>query len=56
MAENLDPQAQALFTLDGEAFPFTSFHVEVHPRLANILSLEGHFFISDFLKKNHAKE
>jgi len=41
---------------DGEAFPFESFHVEVHPGLANILSLDGHFFISEFLRKHHGLE
>jgi sphingosine kinase len=42
--------------VDGEAFPFESFHVEVHPKLATILSLDGHFFLSDFLKKHDVKE
>lgn len=41
--------------IDGEAFPFESFHVEVHTRVANLLSLNGDFFTSDFLKKPTGK-
>ena len=37
---------------DGEAFPFETFHVEVHPGLASLLSLDGHFFLSEFLQKH----
>ncbi|OWZ44563.1 D-erythro-sphingosine kinase [Cryptococcus neoformans c8] len=55
IAENLDIENQPLFTIDGEAFPFESFHVEVHTRAANLLSLNGDFFTSDFLKKPTGK-
>ncbi|KIR80783.1 D-erythro-sphingosine kinase [Cryptococcus gattii EJB2] len=55
IAENLDIENQPLFTIDGEAFPFESFHVEVHTRVANLLSLNGDFFTSDFLKKPTGK-
>ncbi|KAI9632026.1 putative D-erythro-sphingosine kinase [Dioszegia hungarica] len=56
VAENLDPRAQPHFTIDGEAFEFSSYHVEVLPRAARVLSLDGRFFVSDFLKKHDQKE
>ncbi|ODO05276.1 D-erythro-sphingosine kinase [Cryptococcus wingfieldii CBS 7118] len=55
IAENLDKVNQPIFTIDGESYEFDAFHVEVHPRVANLLSLEGDFSTSDFLKKNYEK-
>ncbi|KAK4689535.1 sphingosine kinase, partial [Tremellales sp. Uapishka_1] len=54
-AENLDREGQSLMTVDGEPFEFSTFHVEVHPGMATVLSLDGHFFLSDFLKKHDLK-
>nr|ODN99905.1 D-erythro-sphingosine kinase [Cryptococcus depauperatus CBS 7855] len=51
VGENLDKVGQPIFTIDGEAYPFDSFHVEVHPRVANLLSLTGDFYTSEFLEK-----
>lgn len=45
-----------LMYVDGEAFEFSSYHVEVLPRAARVLSLDGRFFVSDFLKKHDQKE
>ncbi|ORY28466.1 ATP-NAD kinase-like domain-containing protein [Naematelia encephala] len=56
IAENLDKKGQPLVAIDGEPFPFDSFHVEVHSGLATVLSLDGHFFISDFLRKQNIHE
>jgi len=54
--ENLDKANQPMFTIDGEAFPWDSFHVEVLPRAATFLSLDGRFYHSRFVtsdKKPH---
>lgn len=48
-------QAVQLIYVDGESFDFTSFHVEVLPRAARVLSLEGRFHVSEFLKKHDTK-
>ncbi|WWD18462.1 hypothetical protein CI109_102914 [Kwoniella shandongensis] len=55
IAENLDKANQPIFTIDGEAFPWDSFHVDVHPRIANLLSLDGEFFASKFVQKHEQK-
>ncbi|WRT67773.1 uncharacterized protein IL334_004746 [Kwoniella shivajii] len=55
IVENLDKTNQQIFTIDGESFPWDTFHVEVHPRIANLLSLDGDFFVPDFLKKHDEK-
>lgn len=52
-AENLDKVAQPKFTIDGEGFDFDSFHVQVLPKAACMLSLDGRFFHSDFVGKHH---
>lgn len=52
MPANLDTADQ----VDGEAFDFTSFHVEVVPQVAHIVSMDGKFFVSDFIKKHDIKE
>ena len=41
---------------DGEGFPCESFHVEVHPAMAHVVSMEGKFFVSDFIKKHDIRE
>ncbi|WVR06330.1 hypothetical protein IAU60_003361 [Kwoniella sp. DSM 27419] len=53
--ENLDKANQPIFTMDGESFEWDSFHVEVHPRIANLLSLDGDFYVSEFLQKHDTK-
>ncbi|WWD04871.1 hypothetical protein V865_002942 [Kwoniella europaea PYCC6329] len=55
IVENLDKAKQSIFTIDGESFPWDTFHVEVHPRIANLLSLNGDFYVSDFLRKHDEK-
>lgn len=50
-AENLDKVNQPMFTVDGEAYPFDEFHVEVLPRAARFLALDGRFQHSEFLSK-----
>ena len=52
IGENLDRAHQPVFTIDGEAFPYDTFHMEVHRQMANILTLDGHIYISDFLKRH----
>jgi sphingosine kinase len=37
---------------DGEAFPYDQFHVQVHSKIANVLSLDGHYVISEFLQRH----
>ncbi|WVQ82967.1 hypothetical protein IAT38_005103 [Cryptococcus sp. DSM 104549] len=56
IVENLDKANQPIFTIDGESFPFDSFHVDVHPRAANLLSLDGDFYTSEFLQKHDVKK
>ncbi|ORX40105.1 ATP-NAD kinase-like domain-containing protein [Kockovaella imperatae] len=51
--ENLDRKNQPIFTLDGEAYPYDTFHAQIHPHLGKILSLDNHFYITDFLKRHH---
>jgi sphingosine kinase len=34
-------------SIDGEAMPFEDFQVEVHDKLATVLSLYGHY-VADF--------
>lgn len=41
---------------DGEGFPCESFHVEVHPGMAHVMSMDGKFFVSDFIKKHDTNE
>ncbi|EIW73704.1 hypothetical protein TREMEDRAFT_67509 [Tremella mesenterica DSM 1558] len=53
IAENSDKPKQPSFTIDGEAFPFDTFQVELHPRLATTMSLDGNWYIPEFLKKNN---
>lgn len=50
-AENLDKANQPMFTIDGEAFPFDQFHVEILPRAARFMALDGRFFHSEFVSK-----
>ena len=47
---------QADTYVDGEGFPCESFHVEVHPGMAHVMSMEGKFFVSDFIKKHDNNE
>lgn len=47
--ENLDKKNQPSFTLDGEAYDWDTFHVEVLPRGATLMSLDGRFFHSPFV-------
>lgn len=42
--------------VDGEGFPCESFHVEVHPGMAHVMSMDGKFFVSDFIKKHDTNE
>jgi sphingosine kinase len=56
IAENLDKAAQPMFTIDGEAFPWDSFHVEVLPRAASFLSLDGRFFHSRFVSTSGGEQ
>lgn len=49
VVENLDKANQPAFTIDGEAFPWDSFHVEALPRAATMLSLDGRFYHSSFV-------
>jgi hypothetical protein len=42
-------------TPDGEAFPYDSYHVELHTGLATVLSLDGHFYIPEFMKRHDNK-
>jgi sphingosine kinase len=37
------PDAKGWVSVDGEAYPFEPFHVEVHKGLATVLSLENGF-------------
>lgn len=54
--ENLDKERQPAFALDGEGQPWDRIQVEVVPHAANVLSLDGHFFVSDFLRNAEARE
>ncbi|WVF69189.1 hypothetical protein IAT40_003964 [Kwoniella sp. CBS 6097] len=56
IVENLDKAKNPVATIDGEAFEWDSLHVEVLPRTANFLSMEGHYIVSDFLKKHDTKK
>ena len=71
IVDNMDPERQKQFTIgvfsssrmsleadgeDGEAFPCTSFHVEVVPRVAHVMSMDGKFYVSDFIKKHDTNE
>lgn len=47
---NLDKKAQPQFTIDGEAFAWDEFHVEVLPRAGTVASLDGRLYSSDFFK------
>ncbi|CAK9780726.1 unnamed protein product [Cutaneotrichosporon oleaginosum] len=49
--ENLDKEKQPLFTVDGEAFEWDSFHVEVLPRAATLLALDGHYYQGEFVEQ-----
>ncbi|KAK8858569.1 hypothetical protein IAR55_002798 [Kwoniella newhampshirensis] len=55
VAENLDKANQPIFTIDGESFPWDSFHIELHRRIANLLSLDGDFYASNFVQKHEKK-
>lgn len=48
--KNLDKKHQPQFTIDGEAFDWDEFHVEVLPRAGTVASLDGRLYISDFFK------
>jgi sphingosine kinase len=37
------PGAKVCLSVDGEAYPFGAFQVEVHPGVARILSPEGRY-------------
>lgn len=47
---NLDKKHQPQFTIDGEAFAWDEFHVEVLPRAGTVASLDGRLYISEFFK------
>ncbi|WWC70765.1 uncharacterized protein I206_104716 [Kwoniella pini CBS 10737] len=55
IVQNLDKAGQPIFTIDGESFQWDEFHVQVHPRIANLQSLNGGFYVSDFLQKHDDK-
>ena len=40
---------------DGEAIPYEEFHVELMPALGRVLSLDGHFFVNEFLQRTETK-
>lgn len=48
-AENLETNKECSVTLDGEGYRFESFHVEVLPRAATLCSLDGRFYLSEFV-------
>lgn len=48
--KNLDKKHQPQFTIDGEAFDWDEFHVEVLPRAGTVASLDGRLYVSDFFK------
>lgn len=50
--ENLDKKAQPSFTVDGEAYDWDTFHVEVLPRAATLMSLDGRYYHSEFVLKD----
>ncbi|OCF42065.1 D-erythro-sphingosine kinase [Kwoniella heveanensis CBS 569] len=56
IVENLAKANNPVASIDGEAFEWDSLHVEVLPRTANLLSMEGHYVVSDFLKKHDTKK
>ncbi|WVQ96696.1 hypothetical protein IAU59_003802 [Kwoniella sp. CBS 9459] len=56
VVENLDKANNPVATIDGEAFEWDSLHIEVLPRMANFLSMDGHYVISDFLKKHDTRK
>ena len=37
---------------DGEGFDFDEFHIEMMPAAARIMTLDGRYYISDFLKQH----
>lgn len=47
--ENLDKERQPKLTIDGEGYEWDTFHVEVLPRAATLLALDGHFYQGEFL-------
>ncbi|BEI82958.1 hypothetical protein CcaverHIS002_0308260 [Cutaneotrichosporon cavernicola] len=47
--ENLDKKGQPKLTIDGEGYDWDSFHVEVLPRAATLLALDGHYYQAEFL-------
>lgn len=53
--KNLDRQRQPQFTIDGEAFDWDEFHVEVLPRAGTVASLDGRLYVSDFFKNPSPK-
>lgn len=52
VVENLDKKAQEYTTIDGEAYKWDTLHVEVLPRAATLLSLDGRFVHSVFVLKD----
>jgi hypothetical protein len=40
-------------SVDGEGFKWDTIHVEVLPRAGTILSLDGRFFHTRFVHKDH---
>lgn len=52
--KNLDKKHQPQFTIDGEAFDWDEFHVQVLPRAGTLASLDGRLYISDFFKTKSA--
>lgn len=49
--DNLDKEGQPKLTIDGEGYDWDSFHVEVLPRAATLLALDGHFYQGEFLEQ-----
>ncbi|GMK53631.1 hypothetical protein CspeluHIS016_0102170 [Cutaneotrichosporon spelunceum] len=49
--ENLDKEGQPKLTIDGEGYDWHSFHVEVLPRAATLLALDGHYYQAEFLSQ-----
>jgi hypothetical protein len=53
VAQNLDQESDPFMSVDGEGFKWDTIHVEVLPRAGTILSLDGRFFHTRFVHKDH---
>ncbi|KAL7423158.1 sphinganine kinase lcb4 [Cryptotrichosporon argae] len=55
VVDNLDPAAHPTCTIDGEAFPYARFQVDVLPRAARVMCLAPDFDYHEFLAKPERK-